>query len=153
MIEVGKKAPDFKLTGSDGKVYRLKDFSGSKLILYFYPKDDTPGCTIEACDFRDNLKIFEKNNFTIVGVSADDEVSHKKFIDKYNLNFLLLSDVDKTTINKYGVWREKNKFGKVYFGIVRTTFVIDKNGILENIYNNVVAKEHIQNILKDFENK
>jgi len=147
MLEIGKKAPAFKLKDQDGKTYTLKDFSGKKLILYFYPKDNTSGCTKEACSFRDNTAEFEKLNAVIVGVSGDSETSHRKFVDKFGLNFTLLSDESKEILEKYGVWKEKSMYGKKYMGVERTTFVIDENGIIQKIYPKVKVEKHTEDIL------
>jgi peroxiredoxin Q/BCP len=148
MLKEGDKAPDFELIGDDGKYYKLKDFRGKKVILYFYPKDMTPGCTTEACEFRDSHKAFTKKNTVILGVSADSAEKHIKFKNKYDLPFTLLSDENKSMLEKYGVWQEKNNYGKKYMGIVRTTFIIDENGKIEKIYNKVSAKGHAENVLK-----
>ncbi|MDA0987208.1 MAG: thioredoxin-dependent thiol peroxidase [Bacteroidetes bacterium] len=150
MLKVGDKAPDFKLIGNDGKTYSLKNFKGKKIILYFYPKDDTSGCTKEACNFRDDFVNYKKLNIEIVGISADSTESHLKFTNKYNLNFLLLSDPDKSTLNKYGVWQEKSMYGRKYFGIVRTTFLINEKSIITNIFNKVKVDGHSDEILKIF---
>lgn len=147
-----KKAPNFKLDGSDGKKYSLKDFAGNKLILFFYPKDDTSGCTKEACGFNENLKSFEKLKATVVGISIDSIESHKKFIEKYKFNFLLLSDIKKEVVEKYSVWREKSMYGRKYFGIVRTTFIISEDGKILKTYNNVKVDGHVEEILNDFKN-
>lgn len=148
MIEEGKKAPAFKLKDQNGKVYSLKDFSGKKLILYFYPKDNTSGCTKEACNFRDNFSLFGKYNAVIVGVSGDSETSHKKFADKFSLQFTLLSDESKEMLQKYGVWKEKSMYGKKYMGIERTTFIIDENGIIKKIFPKVKVEKHIEEVLE-----
>jgi peroxiredoxin Q/BCP len=148
MLKVGDKAPVFKLKTDAGKTVSLKDFKGKKVILYFYPKDMTSGCTQEACDFRDNIKTFTKKNSVILGVSADSIDSHKKFKDKYELPFVLLSDEAKAMINDYGVWKEKSMYGKKYMGIERTTFVIDEKGKIEKIFNKVSVTGHIEELLK-----
>lgn len=147
MLKVGDKAPDFKLKTDAGKTVSLKDFKGKKVILYFYPKDMTSGCTLEACDFRDNIKTFTKKNSVILGVSADSIDSHKKFKEKYELPFVLLSDESKDMINDYGVWKEKSMYGKKYMGIERTTFVIDEKGKIEKIFNKVSVNGHIEELL------
>src|SRR5512147_4685 len=143
MLKIGDKAPDFKLKSDAGETISLKDYKGKKVILYFYPKDMTSGCTAEACDFRDNIKKFEKKNTVVIGVSADDTASHVKFKDKYNLPFTLLSDESKKMIKDYGVWQEKSLYGKKYMGIVRTTFVIDEKGKIEKVFDKVKVDGHI----------
>ncbi len=148
MLKIGDKAPNFKLTADDGKTYSLKDFKGKKLILYFYPKDMTSGCTAEACDFRDNIKLFHKKNSVVIGVSKDNIESHKKFKSKYNLPFTLLSDENMEMFKAYDVWKEKSMYGKKYMGIERTTYIIDENGIIKEIFNKVKVKGHIEEILK-----
>lgn len=147
MPEEGKKAPLFTLKNQDGKDISLKDFSGKKVILYFYPKDDTPGCTREACSFRDGLPKFNNLNAVILGVSPDTVKSHKKFAEKYNLPFALLSDESRKVIEKYGVWKEKNNYGKKYMGVERTTFVIDENGNIQKIFPKVKVDGHDQELL------
>lgn len=149
MLKPGDKAPDFNLPADDGKTYSLKDFKGKKLILYFYPKDDTDGCTKEACAFRDNIKKFESKNTIVIGVSKDDINSHKKFRDKYKLNFPLISDENLDILKKYGVWQEKSMFGNKYMGIVRTTFLINEKGIIEKIWEKVKVPGHIDKLLKE----
>lgn len=148
MLEISNKAPDFKITADDGKIYSLKDFKGKKIILYFYPKDMTSGCTAEACDFRDNIKLFQKKNSVIIGVSKDNTDSHKKFKSKYNLPFTLLSDENMEMLKAYGVWKEKSMYGRKYMGIERTTFIIDEKGIIKEIFKKVKVKGHIEEILK-----
>jgi peroxiredoxin Q/BCP len=147
-LKVGDKAPEFNGIDQDGKLISLKDFKGRKLILYFYPKDDTPGCTAEACNLRDNYEDLLKKGFAIIGVSADNESSHKNFIAKYVLPFPLLADKDKKIIGIYDVWGEKNLYGKISMGILRTTFVINENGIIEEIITKVDTKNHTQQILE-----
>ncbi|HCA42158.1 MAG TPA: thioredoxin-dependent thiol peroxidase [Bacteroidetes bacterium] len=149
MLKPGDKAPDFNLPADDGKTYSLKDFKGKKLILYFYPKDDTDGCTKEACAFRDNIKKFESKNTVVIGVSKDDINSHKKFRDKYKLNFPLISDENLDILKKYGVWQEKSMFGNKYMGIVRTTYLINEKGIIEKIWEKVKVPGHIEKLLKE----
>ncbi len=146
-LKVGDKAPDFSLPSSDGTIVSLKDFIGKKrVVLYFYPKDDTPGCTKEACSFRDTLPQLRAKDTVVFGVSADSIESHKKFIQKYNLNFPLLSDVDHKVAEAYGAWGEKNMYGKKYFGMIRKTFIIDKEGNLEHVFDKVKPEEHAQEI-------
>lgn len=146
-LKEGDIAPDFSLTSSLGKNISLKDYRGKKVILYFYPKDDTPGCTKEACSFRDELNKFEKANAAILGVSADDLDSHQKFIDKYNLPFPLLSDADTKISQTYGTYKLKNMYGKKYWGIVRTTFLIDEKGKIEKIFSKVKVEVHSEELL------
>ena len=147
-LKPGDKAPDFQVVDQDGIPVNLNDFRGSKLILYFYPKDDTPGCTAEACNLKDNYQILKKKGFKVLGVSSDSEASHKKFIAKYVLPFPLLADKDKKIIGIYDVWGEKNLYGKISMGILRTTFVINENGIIEEIITKVDTKNHTQQILE-----
>lgn len=144
----GTKAPNFKATDQDGKTWTLKDFAGSNLVLYFYPKDDTPGCTTEACAFRDNLPKFEGVNAKIVGVSPDDVASHIKFAEKYELPFTLLADPDHKICEDYDVWKEKNMYGKRFFGVVRSTFVIDGKGIIRKVWGKVKVDGHDQEVLE-----
>lgn len=148
MLEVGKKAPSFSLPDTNGKKVSLKDFLGKRVILYFYPKDMTSGCTKEACDFRDNFPNFNKLNIQIIGISPDSIESHKKFAEKYNLPFILLSDEKKDVIQKYGVWKEKSLYGKKYMGVERTTFIIDENGKIMHIFPKVKVNGHVEEILK-----
>jgi thioredoxin-dependent peroxiredoxin len=148
-LKVGDKAPDFKAKDQDGNSISLKDFAGKKLVLYFYPKDDTPGCTNEACNLRDNFAGLKKKGYAIVGVSADEEKKHKKFIEKYNLPFPLIADTDKKVIEAYDVWGEKFFMGRTFDGIVRTTFVIDEKGRIEKVITNVKTKDHTEQILEE----
>jgi peroxiredoxin Q/BCP len=145
--EVGTKAPNFSANNQKGELVTLASFKGKKLVLYFYPKDDTPGCTAEACDLRDNYHRFMAEGYAILGVSPDKEAKHVKFIEKYDLPFDLLADVDKTTAEAYGVWAEKSMYGRKYMGILRTTFVIDENGVIENVIKKVKTKEHSAQLL------
>jgi peroxiredoxin Q/BCP len=147
VLKAGAKAPDFTFRAQDGTTLSLQDFRGSKLVLYFYPKDDTPGCTAEACNLRDNFQIMKEKGFKILGVSADSEVSHEKFIAKYVLPFALIPDKEKTILKAYGAWGKKKLYGKEYEGIIRTTFVIDENGIIEKVFTKVDTKNHSQQIL------
>ena len=142
MLEVGKKAPAFKLKNQDGKVISLIDLKGKKVVLYFYPKDDTPGCTKEASAFRDEFPKFGGLNAVILGVSPDSAESHQKFIAKYKLPFDLLSDESKEVLEKYEVWKEKNNYGKKYMGVERTTYIIDENGLITKIFNHVKVEGH-----------
>lgn len=148
MLTEGKKAPSFKLKDQDGNNVSLKDFIGKQIVLYFYPKDDTPGCTKEACSFRDNFPNFKDINAVILGVSPDSPSSHKKFISKYNLPFTLLSDEDKETLEKYEVWKEKNMYGKKYMGVERTTFIIDEVGKIKKIFPKVKVDGHDKEVLE-----
>ena len=148
-LRIGDKAPAFEAVDQDGNLISLQDYSGKKLVLYFYPKDDTPGCTAEACNLRDNYTLLLKKGYEIVGVSADDERSHKKFIEKYVLPFPLLADKDKKILMAYGAWGKKNLYGKEYDGILRTTYVISEKGIIEKIFSKVDTKNHTEQILRD----
>lgn len=145
-LEVGQKAPDFSAKNQHGETVHLSDFKGKKVILYFYPKDNTPGCTTEACNFRDNYQSLQKDGFEIIGVSVDDEASHQKFSSKHELPFQLLVDEDKKLVEAYGVWVEKNMYGKKYMGTARTTFVIDADGIIQHIIKKVDNKNASQQI-------
>lgn len=147
-LKAGDKAPDFKLPDDKGKTISLKDFRGKKVILYFYPKDMTSGCTAEACDFRDNINAFKKKNVVIIGVSPDSIDSHKKFKEKYSLPFILLSDESKKVLESYGVWQEKSMYGRKYMGVVRSTFIIDEKGKIEKIYEKVKVPGHVEDLLK-----
>ena len=144
----GQKAPDFKAKDQNGNSVSLKDFHGKKVVLYFYPQDDTPTCTIEACNLRDNYADLKKAGFVVLGVSPDDTKSHKKFEEKYELPFTLIEDPDKKIIEKYGVWGEKNMYGKKYLGLLRTTFLIDENGTIIKIFKKPKSKIHSEEILK-----
>jgi peroxiredoxin Q/BCP len=146
-LSIGEKAPDFTGNDQDGNPIKLSDFQGQKVVLYFYPKDDTPGCTAQACNIRDNFSKFKKANMVVLGISSDDEKSHTKFIKKYSLPFPLIADTDKAINEAYGVWQEKNNFGKTYMGTVRTTFVIDEKGVIENIIEKVKTDDHTDQIL------
>jgi len=150
MLKAGDKAPSFSLPGDEGEVVSLKDFKGKTVILYFYPKDMTPGCTQEACDFRDTLAKFKKAKAVVLGVSRDSVERHVKFKEKYDLNFPLLSDEDGKVCEAYGVWKEKSLYGKKFMGIERTTFVIGPTGKIENVYSKVKVKGHAENILEEF---
>lgn len=145
-LEIGDKAPAIKSTDQHGKEVKLSDFKGKKVILYFYPKDNTPGCTTEACNLRDNYQSLVKDGFEVIGVSIDSEQSHQKFIAKYELPFILLADSDKKIVEDYGVWVEKNMYGKKYMGTARTTFIIDEKGIIQQIIKKVDNKNASQQI-------
>jgi len=148
-LKPGDKAPDFQVVDQDGIPVNLNDFRGSKLILYFYPKDDTPGCTAEACNLKDNYQILKKKGFKVLGVSSDSEAAHKKFIAKYVLPFALIPDKEKTILRAYGAWGRKKLYGKEYEGIIRTTYVIDEKGVIEKVFTKVDTKNHSQQILKE----
>ncbi len=144
----GEKAPDFTAKDQNGDKVSLKDFLGKKVVLYFYPEDDTPTCTIEACNLRDNFDDLKNAGFAVVGVSPDDKNKHKKFEQKFDLPFTLLEDPEKKIINKYGVWGEKNMYGRKYMGLLRTTFLIDEKGVIYKIFKKPKSKIHSQEILK-----
>ena len=146
-VSIGKKAPAFSAKNQNNETVSLDHYKGKKLVLYFYPKDDTPGCTAEACDLRDNYHRFMESGYAILGVSPDSIKKHTKFIDKYSLPFYLLSDEDHAVSKAYGVWQEKSMFGVKYMGIVRTTFVIDEKGIVEDIIEKVDTKAHTAQLL------
>ncbi len=146
-LKIGDKAPDFKGVDQNGKEVSLADYEGKKLVLYFYPKDSTPGCTAEACSLRDGYEDLREKGYEVLGVSVDSEMSHRKFIDKHNLPFRLLADTDKVVVNAYGVWGQKSFMGKKYMGISRTTFIIDENGVIENIIEKVKTMNHAEQIL------
>jgi thioredoxin-dependent peroxiredoxin len=146
-LKTGDKAPEFVAKNQIGKEVKLTDYIGKKLVLYFYPKDNTPGCTAEACNLSDNYNTLLKNGFEVLGVSTDNEKSHQNFINKYKLPFDLLVDTDKTLVNLYGVYGEKKMYGKSYMGIVRTTFIINEKGFIETVIDKVDTKEHSGQIL------
>lgn len=148
MLKPGDKAPDFSLISDTGEKFSLKDLKGKKVILYFYPKDDTSGCTKEACSFRDNIKVIQKKNAVVIGVSKDNTASHQKFKKKYDLPFTLLSDESLDMIKSYDVWKEKSMYGKKYMGIERTTFIIDEKGKIQDIFNKVKVEGHTEEILE-----
>ena len=152
MIEINSIVPNFSLIGSDKKEHSLSEYKGKKIILYFYPRDNTPGCSTEACDFRDNNSIIEDMNTIVIGVSRDSLKSHDKFIEKFNLPFLLLSDEDETLCNLFGVIKEKNMYGKKVMGIERSTFIINEEGVLVKEYRKVKVKGHMDTILEDLKN-
>ncbi|AJC94684.1 thioredoxin-dependent thiol peroxidase [Campylobacter volucris] len=147
-LKIGDKAPDFELLNQDGVKIALKDFIGKKVILYFYPKDNTPGCTTEACDFSANYEHFSDKNAVIVGISPDSAASHEKFITKFDLKHILLSDSEKEVSKMYGAWGLKKNYGKEYEGIIRSTFVIDEAGKIMQIYSNVRVKDHALKVLE-----
>ncbi|HLO73094.1 MAG TPA: thioredoxin-dependent thiol peroxidase [Flavobacterium sp.] len=147
-LKVGDKAPNFSGLDQKGTTHKLADYKGKKLVVFFYPKASTPGCTTEACDLRDNFARFQANNYVLLGVSADSAKAQAKFIDKYDLPFPLLADEDKSVIQAFGVWGPKKFMGREYDGIHRTTFVIDENGIIEDVITDVKTKVHSDQILK-----
>ena len=146
-LSIGDKAPDFTSKDQNGNQISLSDYKGKKLALYFYPKDDTSGCTKQACNLRDSLPALSAAGYQIVGVSIDDEKSHKKFIEKFDLNFPLIADTDKQLVVAYDVWKEKSMYGKKYMGTMRTTFIIDEQGVIVNIIDKVKTDEHASQIL------
>ncbi|TCV12067.1 peroxiredoxin Q/BCP [Sphingobacterium alimentarium] len=146
-LEIGSTAPEITAKNQNGEIVKLSDFRGKKVILYFYPKDNTPGCTTEACNFRDSYQFLLGQGFEVLGVSTDSEQSHQKFITKFELPFNLLADEDQKIVNDYGVWVEKNMYGKKYMGTARTTFVINEEGIIEHIIKKVDNKNASQQIL------
>ena len=148
MLEIGMKAPDFTLFDKDGNAVSLSDFLGKKVVLYFYPKDNTPGCTRQACAFAGAYKQFEAMGVEVIGISKDSVASHVKFAEKYNLPFVLLSDPELTAIQAYGVWQEKKLYGKVSMGVVRTTFIIDEKGIIEKVMPKVKPDTNAAEILE-----
>jgi len=147
MLKPGDSAPDFSAPDQSGAVHTLKEYRGRKLVLYFYPKDMTSGCTAEACDFRDNLERFAGENVAVVGVSPDSVKRHAKFVEKESLNFTLLSDEDKKIVTAYDVWKEKSMYGRKYMGVERTTFIIDEKGRIQAVFPKVKVPGHIQEVL------
>lgn len=148
-MEIGNLVPDFTLMGSDGKEHKLSDYRGKKVVLYFYPKDNTPGCTTEACDFRDNINEIHNLNAIVLGISKDNLNSHNKFIEKFSLPFLLLSDEEKIVCELYDVIKEKNMYGKKVLGIERSTFIIDEEGKLKKEFKKVKVKGHVEEVLNE----
>ncbi|MGE5519134.1 MAG: thioredoxin-dependent thiol peroxidase [Candidatus Dadabacteria bacterium] len=146
-LQEGQKAPAFTGIDQDGSKVSLADFKGQKVALYFYPEDDTPTCTVQACNLRDNYSLLKKNGFKVIGVSPDEPTSHLKFRKKFDLPFTLLADPEHKIIDKYGVWGEKNLYGRKYMGLHRTTFVIDENGIIKKIFLRPKNKEHAEEIV------
>lgn len=151
MLKEGNAAPAFSTTDAEGNDVRLKDCRGERVVLYFYPKDDTPGCTKEACSFRDSFSEFKKRGIKVFGVSPDSETSHKKFAAKYKLPFTLLADKDHAIADKYGVYGQKKFMGRTYMGVLRTTFLIDEKGKIKKIFEKVKPDEHAQEVLQAFE--
>ena len=147
-MKVGQKAPDFSVKDDSGKTVKLSDLKGKKVVLYFYPKDDTPGCTTEACNFRDGVASIKKLGAVVLGVSADSVESHQKFKKKFDLNFPLLADAEREIIEAYDVWKEKSMYGRKYMGIERTTFIIDEGGKISHIFPKVKVSEHYDEVLK-----
>jgi len=148
ILAEGLKAPSFTGKDQDGKKVSLADFKGKKLVLYFYPQDNTPTCTLQACNLRDNFSALQKEGIVVIGVSPDEVAKHKKFETKFELPFTLLADPELSIIDKYGVWGEKSMYGKSYMGLLRTTFLIDENGIIKKIFSKPKSKEHSEEILK-----
>jgi peroxiredoxin Q/BCP len=147
-LKEGDKAPAFSGKDQNGKKVSLADYKGKKVVLYFYPEDDTPTCTVQACNLRDNYGLLKKNGFEVLGVSPNDEKSHKKFETKFNLPFTLIADADRAIIDKYGVWGEKQMFGNKFMGVHRTTFVIDEKGVIRKIFLRPKNKQHAEEIVK-----
>jgi peroxiredoxin Q/BCP len=146
-LNEGDKAPDFTANDQNGKAVSLSDFKGKNVILYFYPKDNTPGCTAEACSFRDNYQSMLSKGFEVIGVSTDDEKSHKKFEKKFSLPFTLIADTDRSIVEAYGLWVEKNMYGKKYMGTARTTFIINAGGVIDKIINKVDTQNASQQVI------
>lgn len=149
-LKPGDKAPDFTAKDQNGKEVSLHDYKGKKVVLYFYPKDDTPGCTAEACNLRDNFSAIQQKGVVVLGVSTDSEKSHKKFEEKYTLPFTLVSDAEKTIVNDYGVWGEKKFMGRNYMGTTRVTFLINEEGIIDNVIEKVDTKNHTAQIMEEW---
>ena len=149
-LNVGDKAPDFVALNEFGQSTSLSEFLGKKVILYFYPKDMTPGCTAESCNLGENYSLLQENGFIVLGVSPDSSKSHQKFIEKYNLPFSLIADEDKAVIKAFGVWGPKKFMGKEYYGVHRTTFVIDEDGVIEKVFSKVKTKDHTNQILESY---
>ncbi len=151
MLKPGDTAPAFTTTDAAGRTIKLKDFKGQKVVLYFYPKDDTPGCTKEACSFRDEFAVFKKRGINVLGVSPDSEASHKKFADKYKLPFTLLSDPEHAIADAYSTYGQKQFMGKTYMGVLRTTFLIDEKGKIKRVFEKVKPDEHAREVLDAFD--
>lgn len=145
-LKIGDRAPEIRAKNQHGVPFSLQNFIGKKVVIYFYPKDNTPGCTAQSCNLRDNYTALQKQGFEVIGISADNERSHLKFIKKYNLPFTLIADSDKLVINDYGIYGQKKFWGKTYMGIIRTTFIIDEMGIIEEIITDVDTKNHTNQI-------
>ena len=151
VLQVGDIAPEFLSKDQDGKGVRLSDYKGKKVILYFYPKDDTPGCTTQACNLRDNYEALQSKGYQVLGVSVDNEKSHVKFIKKFNLPFSLLADTEHAIVEAYGVWVEKSMYGRTYMGTARTTFVINEDGVIQEIFQKIDTANHTDQILSKIE--
>ncbi|WP_196599234.1 thioredoxin-dependent thiol peroxidase [Pectinatus frisingensis] len=151
MLKVGDRAPDFELPDKNGKIFNLTDFLGQKVVLYFYPRDNTPGCTRQACAFANTYNEFMAQKTVVIGISRDSEASHQKFVQKYNLPFVLLSDPDLQAIKAYDVWQEKKSYGKVSMGVIRTTYIIDEQGLIEKVMPKVKPDTNAADILKYLE--
>lgn len=149
--KVGEKAPDFLGSDQNGNSVSLSDYQGKKVIVYFYPKDDTPTCTNESCNLRDNYALLQKKGFQVIGISADTEVKHQKFIRKYSLPFPLIADTERKAIDSFGVWGSKKFMGKIFDGIHRITFVVDENGIIERVFDKVESKSHAEQIINSYQ--
>jgi peroxiredoxin Q/BCP len=149
VLEEQTPAPSFSVEDQDGNTHTLADYNGKWLVLYFYPKDSTPGCTTEACEFEENLSSLGKVNAAVLGVSADSVASHKIFADRQGLSFPLLADIDKEVIEAYGVWSEKNRYGKKSMGLIRTTYLIDKEGVVAKVWPNVRVKGHVERVIEE----
>jgi peroxiredoxin Q/BCP len=147
-IKIGEQVPDFEAKNQKGEKIKLSDYSGKKVVLYFYPKDNTPGCTAESCNLRDNYAAFQNKGYEVLGISTDDEKSHQKFIDKFELPFDLIADTDKKIHEIFGTWGEKSMYGRKYMGTIRTTFIIDEKGKLEEIIDKVKTDDHTAQILR-----
>lgn len=148
MLEVGVKAPEFELQDKDGNLVSLSDFKNKKVVLYFYPKDNTPGCTKQACSFRDNYEEFKSKDIVVIGISKDTVKSHARFAEKNELPFILLADPELEVIQAYDVWKEKKLYGKVSMGVVRTTYIIDENGMIEKVYDKVKTDKNVSEVLE-----
>jgi peroxiredoxin Q/BCP len=149
MVEVGQTAPDFEAKDQNGKIITLSQYKGKKVVLYFYPRDNTPGCTAQACDLRDNIERLANNGYQVIGVSTDSEAKHRNFIEKYDLPFPLIADTDNAVHELYGTWQLKKNYGKEYMGTVRTTFIIDEQGKVSEVIAKVKTKEHTAQILSE----
>lgn len=147
MVSIGEKAPELRLTDAEGRAVKLSGFKGKRVVLYFYPRDLTPGCTREACAFRDDLAEYERRNAVVIGVSTDDAASHKRFREKYDLRFQLMTDADHETAESYGAWQQKNMYGRKIWGIKRMTFIIDERGRIAHIFNKVNPSDHSREVL------
>lgn len=147
-LQAGDKAPAFKGKDQNGKTVSLSDFKGKKIVLYFYPQDDTPTCTVQACNLRDNFSLLQSKGFTVIGVSPDNEASHQKFENKFSLPFTLIADPDHDIINAYGIWGEKQLYGRKFMGLHRTTFLVDEKGIIRKVFLKPRSKQHSEDIIK-----